>query len=149
MTDSLYQTREIFTLDGLQVTCGTMGLPTATVRLTGPDGKVHIHASIGTGPVDAVYKAIDHLTHTHGTLLEYSVRSVTEGIDAIGEVSVRVQADNGDVHKRTSPQSGREQSRTFGGHGAETDIIVASAKAYLAAVNKLLVATGRYTENTD
>ena len=147
MTDSLYQTREIFTLDGLQVTCGTMGLPTATVRLTGPDGKVHIHASIGTGPVDAVYKAIDHLTHIHGTLLEYSVRSVTEGIDAIGEVSVRVQADNGDVHKRTSPQSGREQSRTFGGHGAETDIIVASAKAYLAAVNKLLVATGRYTEN--
>ncbi|NUM43913.1 MAG: 2-isopropylmalate synthase [Anaerolineales bacterium] len=147
MTDSLYQTREIFTLDGLQVTCGTMGLPTATVRLTGPDGKVHIHASIGTGPVDAVYKAIDHLTHIHGTLLEYSVRSVTEGIDAIGEVSVRVQADNGDVHKRTSPQSGREQSRTFGGHGAETDIIVASAKAYLAAVNKLLVATGRYTES--
>jgi 2-isopropylmalate synthase len=149
MTDSLYQTREIFTLDGLQVTCGTMGLPTATVRLTGPDGKAHVHASIGTGPVDAVYKAIDHLTHVHGTLLEYSVRSVTEGIDAIGEVSVRVQADNGDVHKRTSPQSGREQSRTFGGHGAETDIIVASAKAYLAAVNKLLVATGRYTENTD
>ncbi|HLF88324.1 MAG TPA: 2-isopropylmalate synthase [Anaerolineales bacterium] len=149
MTDQLYQPREIFTLDGLQVTCGTMGMPTATVRLTGPDGKMHVQAAIGTGPVDAAYKAIDQIVQVNGTLLEYSVRSVTEGIDAIGEVSVRVQADNGDVHKRTSPQSGQQQARTFGGHGAETDIIVASAKAYLAAVNKLLVATGRYTESTE
>jgi 2-isopropylmalate synthase len=124
-----------------------MGMPTATVRLTGPDGKMHVQAAIGTGPVDAAYKAIDQIVEVHGTLLEYSVRSVTEGIDAIGEVSVRLQADNGDIHKRTSPQSGRQQARTFGGHGAETDIIVASAKAYLAAVNKLLVATGRFQES--
>jgi 2-isopropylmalate synthase len=55
-----------------------------------------------------------------------------------------VQAENGNIQQRTSPQSGRSQPRTFGGHGAETDIIVASAKAYLSALNKLLVATGKY-----
>jgi 2-isopropylmalate synthase len=69
---------------------------------------------------------------------------VTEGIDAMGEVTVRLEADNGSVHQRTSPQTGRRQPRTFGGHGADTDIIVASAKAYLTALNKLLVASGRY-----
>lgn len=142
-TDQLYQPREIFVLDGLQVACGTMGMPTATVRLVGPDGVQHLQAAVGTGPVDAVYKAIDAIVQAPNTLLEFTVRAVTEGIDAIGEVTVRLQAENGAVHKRTSPQSGRAQSRTFGGHGADTDIIVASAKAYLTALNKLLVATGR------
>lgn len=142
ITDEFYQPREVFTLDGLQVTSGTMGMPTATVRLVGPDGQVRVHASIGTGPVDAVYKAIDAIVQAPNTLQEYAVRAVTEGIDAIGEVTVRIQAANGSAPKRMSPQSGREQPRTFGGHGAETDIIVASAKAYLAAVNKLLAARG-------
>ncbi len=144
MADQLYQPREIYSLQGLQVACGTMGMPTATVRLCGPDGQIHLQAAIGTGPVDATYKAIDMIVQVPSTLLEYSVRAVTEGIDAIGEVSVRVQARNGNIQTRTSPQSGRVQARTFGGHGAETDIIVASAKAYLAALNKLLVASGRF-----
>jgi 2-isopropylmalate synthase len=148
MTDQLYQPVEIFTLEGLQVACGTIGMPTATVRLQGPNGETFVHAALGTGPVDAIFKAIDHIVQVPNTLLEYAVRSVTEGIDAIGEVSVRVQADNGAVHKRTSPQSGRTQPRTFGGHGAETDIIVASAKAYLSALNKLLAATGKYPTPT-
>jgi len=144
MTDQLYQPKEIYALDGLQVACGTMGLPTATVRLAGPDGKVYIQAEVGTGPVDAVYKAIDRIVKVPNTLLEFSVRSVTEGIDAIGEVTVRLEAENGAIHKRTSPQSGRTQARSFGGHGADTDIIVASAKAYLSGLNKLLVASGRF-----
>lgn len=144
MTDQLYQPHEIFRLDGLQVACGTMGLPTATVRMTGPDGYEYVQAAVGTGPVDAVYKAIDAVVNMPNTLLEYAVRAVTEGIDAIGEVTVRVEAENGGIQKRTSPQSGRTTPRTFGGHGADTDIIVASAYAYLSALNKLLVATGRY-----
>jgi 2-isopropylmalate synthase len=57
---------------------------------------------------------------------------------------VRLKAENGAAPRRTSPQSGRDHRLTFGGHGADTDIIVASAKAYLAAVNKLLAASGRY-----
>ncbi len=144
VADQLYQPREIFALDGLQVACGTMGLPTATVRLVGPDGQLHIRAAVGTGPVDAVYKAIDEIVAQPARLLEYAVRAVTEGIDAIGEVTVRLQGANGVKLRRASPQSDNLQVVTFGGHGADTDIIVASAKAYLAALNKLLEAAGAY-----
>jgi 2-isopropylmalate synthase len=144
VSDEINQPREIFRLDGLQVACGTIGMPTATVRLISPDGDLKVQAAIGTGPVDAVYKAIDEITQADNTLLEFSIRAITEGIDALGEVTVRLQADNGSVPRRTSPHNGRTQQRTFGGHGTDTDIIVAAAKAYLAAMNKLLAASGRY-----
>jgi 2-isopropylmalate synthase len=144
VSDEIYQPQEIFSLDGLQVACGTMGMPTATVRLVGPDQETYVEAAVGTGPVDAVYKAIDGIVQAPNTLLEFSIRAITEGIDALGEVTVRVKAENGLAPRRTSPQSGRERRLTFGGHGADTDIIVASAKAYLAAINKLLAASGRY-----
>ncbi len=146
VSDQIYQPREVYALEGLQVACGTMGMPTATVRLRGPDGDIVVQAAVGTGPVDATYKAIDTVVQAPTKLLEFSVRAVTEGIDAIGEVTVRLEAENGKMLKRTSPQSGVQHSRTFGGHGADTDIIVASAKAYLAALNKVLVASGRFGE---
>jgi len=142
--DQLYQADEIYRLDGLQVSCGTIGMPTATVRLLGPDEELFVQAAIGTGPVDAVYKAIDAVVKMPNTLQEFHIHAVTEGIDAIGEVTVRLLAENGSIHKRTSPQSGRAHKRTYGGYGADTDIIVAGAKAYLAALNKLLVASGRF-----
>lgn len=147
--DQTYLSQEVFTLDGLQVACGTMGMPTATVRLLGPDGQLHIHAAVGTGPVHAVYQAVDAIVGVPNTLVEFNVHAVTEGIDAMGEVAVRLQADNGSIPQRTSPQNGQVRIRTFGGYGADTDIIVASAKAYLAALNKLLITTGKYrTEAT-
>ena len=142
--DQTYLSQEVFGLDGLQVACGTMGMPTATVRLLGPDGELHIHAAVGTGPVHAVYQAIDAVVGVPNTLVEFNIHAVTEGIDAMGEVTVRLQADNGSIPQRTSPQNGQVRRRTFGGYGADTDIIVASAKAYLAALNKLLIATGKY-----
>ncbi|MDP1578652.1 MAG: 2-isopropylmalate synthase [Candidatus Didemnitutus sp.] len=114
---------ELWVLEDLQVACGTTGLPTATVRLRGPDGTKFVHAAVGTGPVDATYKAIDALVKVPVSLLEFVVNAVTEGIDALGEVSVRVRHDD---------------QRSCHGHGADTDIIVASAKAYLAAVNLVL-----------
>lgn len=138
IADEFYQPREVYRLDGLQVVCGTMGLPTATVRLIGPDGKTYTQVSIGTGPVDAVYKAIDEIVKTPITLLEFAVHAITEGIDALGEVTVRIQPQAGHQTKTTA-QSDVERTRIYGGHGAETDIIVASAKAYLSALNKLLV----------
>jgi 2-isopropylmalate synthase len=138
--DQIYQAKQIYSLDGLQVACGTMGLPTATVRLCGPEGNLHVQAAIGTGPVDAVYKAIDEIVRVPNTLLEFSINAVTEGIDAIGEVTVRLKPENGSIPRRTSPQSGRRHARSFGGYGADTDIIVASAKAYLSGLNKLIVA---------
>lgn len=142
VSDELYQPRELYALDGLQVACGTLGMPTATVRLLAPDGQLHRQACIGSGPVDAVYKAIDQVIQAPNTLQEFVIHAVTEGIDALGEVTVRIQAQelssSGDAQKEMA------QFRTFGGYGADSDIVVASAKAYLSAVNKLLVASGKY-----
>ncbi len=142
ISDELYQPRELFALDGLQVACGTMGMPTATVRLRGPDGQLHVSAAVGTGPVDAAYKAIDAIVKAPNTLQEFVVHAVTEGIDALGEVTVRIEGSDGLL--QISPQRDAEVPRTFGGYGADTDIVVASVKAYLAALNKLLVASGQY-----
>ncbi len=142
--EQAYQTSEVYSLEGLQVACGTMGMPTATVRLRGPDGTAHDQAMIGTGPVHATYQAIDAIIGVPNTLLEFHINAITEGIDAMGEVTVRLQADNGSIQHRTSPQNGHVRIRTFGGYGADTDIIVAAAKAYLSALNKLLVASGRF-----
>lgn len=142
VSDELYQPRELFSLDGLQVACGTMGMPTASVRLRDPEGNVHIHASIGTGPVDATYKAIDAIVKSPNILQEFVIHAVTEGIDALGEVTVRIQST--DLPATVDAQSDTEQPRTFGGYGADTDIVVASAKAYLSALNKMLVASGKF-----
>ncbi len=142
MTDEIYQPCEVFAMEGLQVACGTMGMPTATVRLRGPDGEMRTQAAVGTGPVHAAYTAIDQVVGIPATLLEFAVNAVTEGIDALGEVTVRIQYANGSQDMLVNPQHGTTTSRTFGGHGADTDIIVASAKAYLAALNKMLVAYG-------
>jgi 2-isopropylmalate synthase len=115
---------ETYHLDRLQVTCGDRGIPTAAVRLTGPGGEVLADAALGTGPVDAVYKAINRLVGVPNVLTEFSVSSVTEGIDAIGEVLIRIESDG----------------VTYTGRGADTDIIVASGKAYINALNRLLSA---------
>lgn len=138
IADEFYRPRDVYYLEGMQVTCGTMGMPTATVRLKGPDGKVHTHAAMGSGPVDASYKAIDAIVKTPNKLLEFNVHAITEGIDALGEVTVRIQGENG--LQTMDAQSEVPYQRVFGGHGADTDIIVASAKAYLNALNKLIIA---------
>ena len=113
---------ELFVLDYLNVTSGTQTVPTATVRLTSA-GKVHQDASTGDGPVDAACKAIDRITGIKGELVEYGLRAVTGGKDALGEVTVQVRSG-----KRLVP-----------GRASSTDIIEASVKAYLAAVNRLAI----------
>jgi 2-isopropylmalate synthase len=113
---------DVYHLDRIQVTCGDRGIPTAAVKLTGPDGTIMADAALGTGPVDAVYKAINRLVMVPNKLTEFSVNSVTEGIDAIGEVLIRIESEG----------------MTYTGRGADTDIIVASAKAYINALNRLL-----------
>jgi 2-isopropylmalate synthase len=116
---------EAYHLDRVQVTCGDQGLPMAGVRLIGPGGKTIIEgASLGTGPVDAVYKAINLCVKVPNSLTEFTVKSVTEGIDAIGEVLIRIES--GGV--------------SYTGRGADTDIIVSSAKAYINALNRLIAA---------
>ncbi len=138
IADEFYQPREVFKLEGLQVACGTIGMPTATVRLVGPDGQVHTQAAVGTGPVDAAFKAIDAIVKTDNTLLEFTVHAVTEGIDALGEVTVRIKPQDG--QPMINAQNELEHMRIYGGYGADTDIIVASVKAYISALNKLIIA---------
>ena len=138
IADEFYKPRDVYLLNGMQVTSGTMGMPTATVRLRGPDGIVHTVAAIGTGPVDATYKAIDMIVNVPCTLLEFNIHAITEGIDALGEVTVRIQSDSSAT--MMDPQSEVEYIRVYGGHGADSDIIVASAKAYINALNKLIIA---------
>ncbi len=121
---------ETYHLDRIQVTCGDRGIPTAAVRLVGPDGETLADAALGTGPVDAVYQAINRLVGVSNELTEFSVKSVTEGIDAIGEVLIRIESEG----------------ITYTGRGADTDIIVASAKAYINALNRLLSAGKKATE---
>ncbi len=111
-----------YTMEHVQVSCGSHEIPTATVRLRGPDDSLTTDAATGTGPVDAIYKAINRIVEVPNTLSEYTVKSVTEGIDAIGEVTIRIQKNEG----------------VYVGRGADTDILVASAKAYLNALNRLL-----------
>ena len=115
---------ETYHLEHVQVSCGDHLVPTASVKLVGPDGRVMADAALGTGPVDAVYKAINRLVGVPNNLIEFSVKSVTAGIDAMGEVTIRIESGG----------------RTYTGRGAATDIIVASAKAYMNALNRLLSA---------
>jgi len=78
-------------------------------------------------------------------LLEFNIHAITEGIDALGEVTVRIQSDSsGDT--KMDAQSEQEYARVYGGHGADTDIIVASAKAYINALNKLIIAKTEGTQ---
>tara|TARA_Y100000588_G_scaffold342944_1_gene388111 strand:+ start:390 stop:1154 length:765 start_codon:yes stop_codon:yes gene_type:complete len=111
---------DAWTLDLVQVSSSDHGTPTATVRLIDPTGESREDAAIGTGPVDAVYRAINRVTGTENKLTEFSVKSVTEGIDAQGEVTIRVEADGA----------------AYQGRAADTDILVASARAYLYALNR-------------
>ncbi len=113
---------EVYHLDRIQVSCGDRGIPTAAVRLIAPDGQILADAALGTGPVDAVCKTINKIVGVPNVLTEFTVKSVTEGIDAIGEVLIRIESEG----------------VTYTGRGADTDIIVASAKAYINALNRLL-----------
>jgi 2-isopropylmalate synthase len=124
MADRERRGEEVYHLEQVHVSCGEPGIPTATVELLAPDGQHLVDAAHGTGPVDAVYMAISRIVPEPAELIEFAVKAVTRGIDAQGEVTIRVRSEDG---------------RIFTGRGAHTDIIVASAKAYVNALNRLIV----------
>jgi 2-isopropylmalate synthase len=114
---------ETWKLEYLHVTSGNKTVPTATVglRKVAEGSEIEQDASIGDGPVDAALRAIDRLTKTNGKLMDYALRAVSQGKDAVGEVTVKVDFGDGEL---------------ISGKGASTDVIEASARAYLNAVNR-------------
>jgi len=129
---------EVWALDYLSVSSGNHTVPTATVRLrkvTGKKEKAEFvqDAALGDGPVDAALKAIDRITRTSGRLMDYSLRAVSQGQDAVGEVTIKVDFGRGEL---------------VTGKGASTDVIEASARAYLNAVNRFLCNGGKREKKT-
>ncbi|NJO04132.1 MAG: 2-isopropylmalate synthase [Chloroflexaceae bacterium] len=147
---------EIYRLEHVQVTCGTGVVPVATVKLIGPDEQVFIDSDQGTGPVDALYKAINRIVQRPNELVEFAINAVTEGLDAVAEVTVRIKEqqnstsngngngagdDNGSTSRGTGVRSQFSivnRAHTYSGYGVNTDILVAAAEAYMLALNKML-----------
>jgi len=113
--------QEAFQLESVQLAYGNISVPTASVRLRRADGSICEEAACGNGSVDSIYKAIDRATGEEVTLTDYKILSVTHGKDALGEVYVRLQ--QGDL--------------SVTGRGVSTDVLEASAIAYIRAVNKI------------
>ena len=126
VADEATQIPETYTLDYLHSISGTGLIPSATVRLV-KDGQTFQDSGVGDGPVDAALAAIDAITGLKGRLLDYALRAATGGKDAIGEVSVKVEFDG----------------TVVSGKGSSTDVIEASARAYLNALNRLAHPTGQ------
>ena len=120
VADSTLATDDRFELCDVSLTAGTFVTATATVEMR-VDGEKHKTTALGVGPVDALFKAIADLTETKSELIRYQVHAVTAGLDAQGEVTVTVE----------------EGGRRVIGHGAHEDVMVASGKAYVHAINKL------------
>jgi len=120
VSDEVLRITEVYQLVDLEVNSGTKKKPIATVRMKINGEEKEITVS-GDGPVDAVYKAITELTGSKAELNKFEIKAITGGTDALGEVTVILE----------------EAGHTVRGHGSDTDIIVASAKAYINALNKL------------
>ena len=118
--DEIHPVPEVYQLEYLQIYSGTAAIPTATVRIR-VRGETREGAAIGDGPVDATCKAISAVTQASAKLLRYEIRAVTAGPEAMGEVTVQLEADG----------------TRAAGRGASTDVIEASAKAYIDGLNKL------------
>ena len=117
-----------FQLKLVQVSCGNNSKPTATVTLfDNEELSEETTVSLGTGPVDAVCEALNTLAKVPNELIEFSVKSVTEGIDALGEVTIRI----------------RNKGKIYSGHSADTDVVVAAANAYVNALNRLVFSEKR------
>jgi 2-isopropylmalate synthase len=120
--EKLVQTPEVFVLDTIQLSYGNQSVPMATVRIVHSEGGMLEEGAIGNGSVDAIYKAIDKATKEEVELEDYTIRSVTQGKDALGDVHVVLR--QGDI--------------SVSGRGVSTDILEASAKAYIDAINRLI-----------
>ncbi len=122
--DKFRLTPQVYELVSLQVVSGNAASPTATIKLV-KNNEEFEDAALGDGPVDATFKALERITYVKGKLMSYDIQALTEGKDAVGEVTVKVYF--------------KDIDKTVLGRGVSTDVIEASAKAYLDAINKALM----------
>ncbi|MEJ2544705.1 MAG: 2-isopropylmalate synthase, partial [Calditrichaceae bacterium] len=121
MGDEMYKKQKYYHLDHLQVHLGTHSIPTATIKLRIGETDSVQESATGDGPVDAIFNAIDRVLNMKYTVENYQLRSVTSGRQALGEAILRI----------------RSNGKSFNGRGVSTDIVEASAKAYINAINEL------------
>lgn len=133
LDEQIGQTRVLWELDRFQVTSGSGVIAMATVVLKDSTGTPRMEAATGDGPIDAVYSAIQKATGVTVTLEDYTTRGITGGKEAQGEASVKI----------------RHRDRTVRGRGLSTDVIEAAAKAYLAAINRIKVASEAVEKDGD
>ncbi|MBU1177955.1 2-isopropylmalate synthase, partial [Patescibacteria group bacterium] len=131
VSDQLQIAGQKYNLELLQVTTGNKIRPTATVSLRDDKGKIKEAAVIANGPIDAVYHAIDKITAKNNKLLEFSMKAITSGKDALAEVLVKIERGG----------------QVYAGYGASDDIIQASAKSYLNALNNSLISENNGQNN--
>lgn len=118
--EQVFRLEDKYRLDYLNVVSGSVAIPTATMRMI-IDGQMYQDAGFGIGPVDATFSVIRRITGTNYSLIKYVVNAITGGTDAQGEVTVQLRYDD----------------RSVTGHGSHPDVIVASARAYINALNRL------------
>jgi 2-isopropylmalate synthase len=123
INDILFQGEEFYRVYYVGIYSGTNSYPTATVVLENSSGERLVDSGIGNGSVDAIYKTIEKMVKMNLNLMDFNIKAITGGTDALGEVTVRVQDSNG---------------RVFIGRGSDTDILVASAKAFVSSVNRII-----------
>lgn len=121
ITEDIHQIPEAYSLEYMHISCGNKVVSTATVRVKKPDDNVAEEAACGTGPVDAVFRAIEKAADIDVNLRDYFLKAIGSGEDALGEVTVKIEKD----------------SKIYVGNGISTDIIESSAKAFINAINKL------------
>ncbi|SEM98528.1 2-isopropylmalate synthase [Lihuaxuella thermophila] len=121
--EKLTDSADLFTLESLQISYGSHSLPTASLRIRhNPDGRLLEEAACGNGSVDAIFKTVDRIVGEKVELVDYRIQSVTQGKDALGEVYVQLE----------------QNGLTVRGRGVSTDVLEASARAYVDAVNRLI-----------
>lgn len=123
VSDEIVSVPQTYELVQVQVSSGDLSIPTATVKLRHSNKSILLDADTGNGPVDAVYRAINRIVREPNDLIEYTVQSVTQGIDAMADVTIRIKSPDGTIYSGNAP---------------DTDIIVASTRAYLQALNKMI-----------
>lgn len=129
--DETYKTPEFYSLKTIEIKCGTDIIPTAYIKILEKGGNKITGKGEGDGPVDAAFRTIKQMTGTRAKLVSYIVSAITGGTDALGEVTVKLE--EGPLHAT--------------GRGSDTDIIIASAKAYINALNKLAYSHMKNTPN--